>query len=248
MKKKIMKLLAFLFVLTLFFSFTGVALELDNPSDYIMIHYTGSHVAELTSPKSELVFLVVKARIDSIKLEGAEDLMRINVNGMPITKPQLENKGPNWQYADGSIFSYYSLKHDSWNLFYSPDFKSNNLDEAEYSGYSVLQGEAYRYKFDVTEMVIKGDVNKITIKHAADEWIDEYSKEEVRRIKSTVIVVESVEFEGGAREAPTPSVTPTFVFNASNTSQSSEEGTPGFEAVFAIVGLLTVAYIFRKRR
>jgi len=46
---------------------------------------------------------------------------------------------------------------------------------------------------------------------------------------------------------PTPSPTPTPTLTPSPTP-TPEEGVPGFEAVFAIAGLLTVAYLLRRRK
>lgn len=44
--------------------------------------------------------------------------------------------------------------------------------------------------------------------------------------------------------SPTPLVTPTLT----PTALTPEEGIPGFEAAIAIAGLLTMAYIFRRRK
>jgi len=41
---------------------------------------------------------------------------------------------------------------------------------------------------------------------------------------------------------PSPSPTPTIA-----PTPTPEEGVPGFEVVFAIAGLLAVAYLFRRR-
>jgi len=54
-------------------------------------------------------------------------------------------------------------------------------------------------------------------------------------------------YEGEA-QAATPETTATTPVGASTGEESEEEKEPGFEAVFAVSGLLAVAYLVRKQR
>ena len=238
------KLIAFGIVSLFILSCMGPVLALVPLPEIVEISYSGYHEVELTAPDANKTILIVKARIDSINLNGEEDLMRVMVDGNIITKTQLINKGPYWTYSDSRRLPYYNPEHKSWNLFYSPDFKSNN---EEYSGYKVVDGDAYIYKFDVTEMVEREEDFKVIIWHSANEWIDYYSAEEASEIKKTVIVVESVSCIG-QMATPTPTIIPTILPEDREDARKSEDkGLPGFEFFYAVVGLLAVGYLFNRR-
>ena len=172
-------------------------------SSDVYIPYDDSYEVRLQAPNTEKVYLVVIARIDWHRLAGAADIMQIKVNGNTITGTQLINKGPTWTYADGRTFPYYNIHNtSSWAIFYSPDFTSNNIAQ---SGYRVIEGNAYTYKFNVTGMVNRGQMNTVTIRHSGPEYISsipDITTKTINEIKSTKIVVKSVYFVGEGKEYP----------------------------------------------
>ncbi len=221
----------------------GPVIAFDPLPEIVEIPYSGYHEVELTAPKANKTILIVKARIDSINMNGEDDIMRVRVNGNIVTKTQLINKGPYWTYGDARRLAYYNSEHKSWNLFHSPDFKSNNYEE---SGYRVIDGDAYIYEFDVTKMVKKEEDFKVIIWHSANEWIDDYSAEEASEIKKTVIVVESVSCIG-QMATPTPTIIPTILpEDKEDATKSEDRGLPGFEFMYAVAGMLAVWAILKK--
>lgn len=234
----------FCIVTMIFLGFVGPVLALEPFSEAVEISYSGYHEVDLSAPKANKTILIVKARIDSVNLDGEDDLMRVMVNGETVTKTQLINKGPYWSYGDGRRLLYYNSDHMSWNLFYSPDFKSNN---EESSGYRVIGRDAYTYEFDVTEMVTKGEDFKVIIWHAATEWIDDYSPEEASDIKKTRIIVESIDCKG-VMTTPTPTIVPTILpEDMEDAEKPDDKGLPGFELIYSLAGLLALFVILKRR-
>ncbi|MDY6865401.1 MAG: hypothetical protein SVY15_05445 [Halobacteriota archaeon] len=221
----------------------GPVIAFEPLPEIVEIPYSGYHEVELTAPKANKTILIVKARIDSVNMKGEDDLMRVMVNGNIVTKTQLINKGPYWSYGDGRRLLYYNPDHMSWNLFYSPDFKSNNEGG---SGYRVIGEDAYTYEFDVSKMVEEEEDFKVIIWHSANEWIDDYSPEESSDIKKTRIVVESIDCKG-VMATPTPTIIPTILpEDEEDIKKSEEKGLPGFELIYSVAGLLALFVILKK--
>jgi hypothetical protein len=142
--------------------------------------YTGEQrlLSFQASNAHDLVLLSLEARIDWHQLAGSAGIMELLVNGAPVTSEFLINKPITFTYADGRSFSYYrKLESDPdtsyWLLSYSPDYESNNVPG---SGYQVLEGQAYLYIFDITELVNPGQVNTITLINQGEEVRDYWDK------------------------------------------------------------------------
>lgn len=85
----------------------------------------------------------LKARIEFEQAAGAAYLLEVKADGQPVGS--LINKGPAFQYKDSRSFDYRNPE-GIWNVFYSPDFRSNCDDSG--GGYQLLgkqADQAYRY-------------------------------------------------------------------------------------------------------
>jgi len=117
------------------------------------------------SSADKTILLSFEAHVDWHKLGGDARIFGININEKPVTGEFLINKPLNFTYADGRSSSYYALIDNSisegpWSLFYSPDYISNNLPG---SNYQVVEGQAYLFIFDITELVLRNEVNTIEL-------------------------------------------------------------------------------------
>jgi hypothetical protein len=116
------------------------------------------------APPHGTVLLSIEARIGWYQLAGAYPLMELRVNDRPVTADMLINKPITFTLADGRSFSYYLRQTpDSdlyWDVFYSPDFESNNVADSQYR---VLEGQAYLYTFDITPLLRHGQTNTIIL-------------------------------------------------------------------------------------
>jgi hypothetical protein len=130
--------------------------------------YTGEQQAwDFAATSQDTVLLSFEARIDWHQLAGGTPVLEITVNDKPITGEFLVNKPMTFTYADGRRIPYYDLNVTAnpepyWNVFYSPDFVSNNVPG---SGYQVLEGQAYLYVFDISDLVRQDQTNKITLRN-----------------------------------------------------------------------------------
>lgn len=126
----------------------------------------------LDSTATTEVYLTMTARADAKELSGGRSFMRIKVNGKDITAERLVNKKLNFTYGDGFKTSYYSKNMSAWYLFFSPDFVGyDNPKLADH----VLEGNAYVYKFDVSDIVSKGAPNEVVIENIGDEVAAQYT-------------------------------------------------------------------------
>lgn len=109
-------------------------------------------------PASKTIEL--KGRIVYSKPAGGQYVLEIKVNDIKVAGSLL-NKGLSFKFKDGRTFSYKNA--NSWMLFYSPNFSANNSKAGE--GYQVLtnSGEAYRYKWNISEQVENFSKMKVTI-------------------------------------------------------------------------------------
>lgn len=148
----------------------------------------------LDSPATSEVYLTMTARADARELSGGRSFMRITVNGKEITSERLVNKKLNFTYGDGFKTTYYSTNMSAWYLFFSPDFVGyDNPKLADH----ILEGNAYVYKFDVSDIVNKGAPNEVAIENIGDEVAAQYTDpKDIEFYKAASIIANPVKLEG----------------------------------------------------
>lgn len=148
----------------------------------------------LDSPATSEVYLTMNARADKKDLSGGRAFMRIRVNGKEITSERLVNKKLNFTYGDGYNTTYWSTNKSAWYLFFSPDYVGyNNPKIADH----ILQGNAYEYKFAVSDIVNKGAPNDVVVENIGDEVAAEYTDpNDIEFYKSAPIVINPIRLEG----------------------------------------------------
>jgi hypothetical protein len=183
----------------------------------------------LDSPTTSEVYLSMTARADSKDLGGGRSFMRIRVNGKAITGERLVNKNLNFTYGDGFRTSYYSTNMSAWYLFFSPDFVG--YDDLTLKDH-ILEGNAYIYKFDVSNIVNKGAPNEIALENIGDEVAAQYTNpKDIEFYKSATIIINPIQLEGkGANVVQiTKEATPTriIVGKTSNVTLTLKNNLPG---------------------
>lgn len=148
----------------------------------------------LDSPATSEVYLTMTARADAKNLSGGRSFMRIQVNGKNITADRLVNKNLNFTYGDGFKTSYWSANMSAWYLFFSPDYVGyDNPKLADH----ILEGNAYVYKFNVSDLVNKGTPNDIVIENIGDEVAAQYTNpKDIEFYKAASIIVNPIRLEG----------------------------------------------------
>jgi hypothetical protein len=148
----------------------------------------------LDSPATSEVYLTMNARADKKDLSGGRAFMRIRVNGKEIASERLVNKKLNFTYGDGYNTTYWSTNKSAWYLFFSPDYVGyNNPKIADH----ILQGNAYEYKFAVSDIVNKGAPNDVVIENIGDEVAAEYTDpNDIEFYKSAPIIINPIRLEG----------------------------------------------------
>lgn len=150
------------------------------------------------------VLLSLEARIGWHKLAGSAAIMELEVNGVPVADEMLINKPDTFTYADGREFAYYGKEpgaHSCWTLFYSPDFESSNKPG---SGYQVLDGQAYVYVFDITQLVQPERANTITLANRGEPVRDKLRQavplvfRRVRLLREAILCSAAVEYTADA--------------------------------------------------
>jgi len=148
----------------------------------------------LDSPATSEVYLTMTARADSKELGGGRSFMRIRMNGKEIAGERLVNKKLNFTYGDGFNSTYYSKNMSAWYLFFSPDFVG--YDDPKLLDH-ILEGNAYNYKFDVSDIVNKGAPNEIVLENIGDEVAAQYTDPKtIEYYKSATIIVNPIKLEG----------------------------------------------------
>ena len=109
--------------------------------------------------------LELQARISYPMVAGGAFALEVQVNGQTISTPLL-NKERQFRFADGRTFSYYDQGKQSWLIFYSPDFTTNDTGKA--GGYQVLTdpGQAYRYVWDISSLMGNAAEFNLKIRHS----------------------------------------------------------------------------------
>jgi hypothetical protein len=164
------------------------------PPASISVPYGEETKTSLDSPATSEVYLTMTARADAKSLSGGRSFMRIVVNGKNITSERLVNKNMNFTYGDGFKTTYWSANMSAWYLFFSPDFVGyDNPKLADH----ILEGNAYVYKFDVSDIVNKGAPNEIMIENIGDEVAAQYTdQKDIEFYKAATIVINPIKLEG----------------------------------------------------
>jgi hypothetical protein len=183
----------------------------------------------LDSPATSEVYLSMTARADSKDLGGGRSFMRIRVNGKEITGERLVNKNLNFTYGDGFNTTYYSKNMSAWYLFFSPDFVG--YDNPKLKDH-ILEGNAYIYKFDVSDIVNKGAPNDIALENIGDEVAAQYSDpKDIEFYKSATIIINPIQLEGKGTNVVqiTKEAAPTriIVGKTSNVTLTLKNNLPG---------------------
>jgi hypothetical protein len=164
------------------------------PPASVSVPYGEEIKTSLDSPATSEVYLTMTARADAKTLSGGRSFMRIKVNGKNITSERLVNKKLNFTYGDGFKTAYWSTNMSAWYLFFSPDFVGyDNPKLADH----VLEGSAYVYKFDVSDIVNKGAPNDVVIENIGDEVAAQYTDpKDIEFYKAATIVINPIKLEG----------------------------------------------------
>jgi hypothetical protein len=160
----------------------------------VSVPYGEEVKTSLDSPATSEVYLTMTARADAKTLSGGRSFMRIMVNGKNITSERLVNKNLNFTYGDGFKTSYWSTNMSAWYLFFSPDFVGyDNPKLADH----ILEGSAYVYKFNVSDLVNKGAPNEVVIENIGDEVAAQYTEpKDIEFYKAATIVINPIKLEG----------------------------------------------------
>jgi hypothetical protein len=172
----------------------AVVVTATTPPASASVPYGEELKTSLDAPATSEVYLTMTARADAKTLSGGRSFMRINVNGKNITSERLVNKKLNFTYGDGFKTAYWSTNMSAWYLFFSPDFVGyDNPKLADH----ILEGSAYVYKFDVSDIVNKGAPNEVIIENIGDEVAAQYTDpKDIEFYKAATIVINPIKLEG----------------------------------------------------
>ncbi|NMB79536.1 MAG: hypothetical protein GYA23_10645 [Methanomicrobiales archaeon] len=183
------------------------------PTQKVTVPYGEELKVSLDAPVTSEVYLTMTARANSRELGGGRSFMRLKVNGKDILAQRLVNKKLNFTYGGEKPFrtTYYSTNMSAWYLFFSPDFAGyENPEQADH----ILEGNAYVYKFDVSDIVNKGVPNEILIENIGDEVAAQYTNPgDIEFYKSASIIIDPIRLEGKGTEVVqiTKEATPTRI-------------------------------------
>ncbi len=164
------------------------------PPSSMNVPYSEEVKITLDSPATTEVSLTMRARADAKELAGGRSFMRIKVNGKEIAGERLVNKDVNFTYNRGFKSSYWSPNKSAWYLFFSPDFVG--YDNPKFDDH-IFEGNAYEYKFDVSDIVNKGAPNEVIIENIGDEIAAEYTDPKVIEFyKGATIIINPILLEG----------------------------------------------------
>lgn len=120
-------------------------------------------------------FLSFNARIDFFQEGGCAPLLKVTVNNKLLSRNLLSNKPPIFNYISGKSHSWFSDKSKSWSLLYSKNFKSNYSHPI----YKVLDGEPYKFLFNITTIESKDDKYHIKFEHIGNTFSSEHSMNDI---------------------------------------------------------------------
>ncbi len=164
------------------------------PIQSMNVPYGEEGKISLDSPATSEVYLTMTVRADAKTLSGGRSFMRITVNGKNVAGERLVNKNLNFTYGDGFKTAYWSTNISAWYLFFSPDFVGyDNPKLADH----ILEGNAYVYKFNVSDLVNKGAPNEVIIENIGDEVAAQYTEpEDIEFYKSASVIANPIRLEG----------------------------------------------------
>lgn len=160
----------------------------------VTVPYGEETTVSLDAPATSEVYLTMTARADAKTLSGGRSFMRLKVNGRNVTAERLVNKKLNFTYGDGFKTSYWSTNMSAWYLFFSPDFVGyDNPKVADH----ILEGSAYVYKFDVSDLVNKGAPNEVAVENIGDEVAAQYTDpKDIEFYKAASVIISPIRLEG----------------------------------------------------
>jgi len=164
------------------------------PAQSVTVPYGEDVKVTLDSPTTTEVYLTMTARADSPNVGGGFPFMRINMNGKNITSERLVNKKLNFTYAGGFKTTYYSSNMSAWYLFFSPNFTI--YDNPSFNDH-IVEGNAYLYKFDVSDIVNRGVPNEVVLENIGNEVAAKYTNpSDIEFYKAAPIIVNPIRLEG----------------------------------------------------
>jgi len=172
----------------------AVVVTSTTPPASVSVPYGEETRISLDAPATSEVYLTMTARADTKTLSGGRSIMRLKVNGKNITAERLANKNLNFTYGDGFKTTYWSANMSAWYLFFSPDYVGyDNPKTPDH----ILEGSAYVYKFNVSDLVNKGAPNEVAIENIGDEVAAQYTNpKDIEFYKATNIVINPIALEG----------------------------------------------------
>ncbi len=164
------------------------------PPQSLNVPYSKEVGVTLDAPATTEVYLTMNARADAKDLAGGRSFMRIKVNGKEVGGDRLANKDLNFTYSKGFKTSYWSENKSAWYIFFSPNF--TGYDNPKFDDH-IFEGNAYAYKFDVSDIVNKGAPNEVVFENIGDEIAAEYTDPKVVEFyKGATLVLDPVRLEG----------------------------------------------------
>jgi len=109
-------------------------------------------------PAGKEAVLALKARMDTPKVGGYTQALRLTLNGTPLDGKRLMNKPPEIKGKDGRIHRLVAV--DRFTAYYAPDFTS-----ADASSYAIAGVKTGEFELRVTDLLREGE-NQLVIENA----------------------------------------------------------------------------------
>lgn len=116
-------------------------------------------------PEGRQAVLRLMARIDTPKVAGYTQALRLEFNGQRLTGDRLLNKKLRQHSRGGQVYTMYAS--DRMSTYYSPDFEAPNHD----GHYGLLDDVVpCLFEFDITDLLVEG-TNTLKLENAADDRV-----------------------------------------------------------------------------
>lgn len=148
----------------------------------------------------QAVVLELEARLEATRLAGSTVALGLWVNGQVLEPEQLVNKPLTFQTRNGTFLTWFGTM--SWRVVYSPDFAAADTEET--NPYYVLGGRAYRFVFDLTDLVHPGE-NRLLVRHSVPS-IDNPLL--LRNVRVRIVSAAEIGRRPKGREGPLPVYAP----------------------------------------
>lgn len=125
---------------------------INEQGDYLEVHW-GESLNKTIEAKDDQNLLIFKARINFDHEAGNQYLLRVKVNGIPITADRLVNKPALKILNDSREWPWFNPNNNSWSLSYSPNFRENYF----HFRYKVVNGDPYIFIFNLSGIPKKKD-------------------------------------------------------------------------------------------